>query len=134
MVKLSLGMVQMNLTVPQAPERSSPVILSEAKDLAAGREKPFASLRVTRCGCSNGQEHFVQIEPCLRIKGDTDRREGTTKQTRLRTYLYLVFLCCHEVKRCLCSAGWVRVPIMIGYSQEVGSNPCFQTSTLPGRY
>src|SRR6266700_5922917 len=58
-------MVQMNLTVPQAPERSSPVILSEAKDLAAGRERPFASLRVTRCDCSNGQEPFVHIEPCL---------------------------------------------------------------------
>ena len=53
-------------------------------------------------------------------------REGATKQTRLRTYLYLVLLCCHEVKRCLSSAEWVRVPIMIGYSQEVGSNPCFQ--------
>src|SRR6266567_4342264 len=66
-------MVQMNLTVPQAPERSSPVILSEAKDLAAGRERPFAEftlersegLRVTRCDCSNGQEPFVHIEPCL---------------------------------------------------------------------
>src|SRR6266567_4158283 len=61
-------MVQMNLTVPQAPERSSPVILSEAKDLAASRDRPFASLRVTRCDCSNGQEHFVQIEPCLTIE------------------------------------------------------------------
>src|SRR2546423_3424657 len=34
-------------------------------DLAAGRERPFASLRMTRYHCSNGQEHFVQIEPCL---------------------------------------------------------------------
>src|SRR5947208_16595063 len=72
-----LGMVQMNLTVPQAPERSGPVILSAAKDLAAvrqpghrstpvlsvilstakdlaaGRERPFAALRLTRCDCSN---------------------------------------------------------------------------------
>ena len=55
----------MNLTVPQAPERSGPVILSEAKDLAVGRERPFASLRVTRYHCSNGQGHFIQIEPCL---------------------------------------------------------------------
>src|SRR6266699_3937445 len=62
-----LGMVQMNLIVPQAPERSGPVILSEAKDLAAGRERPFTSLRVTRYDCSNGQEPFVQIEPCLRV-------------------------------------------------------------------
>src|SRR5216683_5719135 len=29
-------------------ERSSPVILSAAKDLAADRDRPFASLRVTR--------------------------------------------------------------------------------------
>src|SRR2546423_15523935 len=58
-------MVQMNLTVPQAPERSGPVILSAAKDLTAGRERPFAALRVTRYHCSNGQGHFIQIEPCL---------------------------------------------------------------------
>jgi hypothetical protein len=69
-------MVQMNLTVPQAAERSSPVILSEAKDLAAGRERPFAEftlersegLKVTRCNCSNSQEHFVQIELCLNVQ------------------------------------------------------------------
>src|SRR6266702_203283 len=69
-----LGMVQMNLTVPQAPERSGPVILSAAKDLAAGRERPFAEftlersegLRVTRYDCSNGQEPFIHIEPCLK--------------------------------------------------------------------
>src|SRR5712691_6550959 len=60
-----LGMVQMNLTVPQAPERPSPVILSEAKDLAASRERPFASLRVTLCDWSNCQAQFIQIEPCL---------------------------------------------------------------------
>jgi len=29
-------MVQMNVTVPQAPERSGPVILNVVKDLAAG--------------------------------------------------------------------------------------------------
>ena len=57
-------MVQMNLRVPQAPERSSPVILSAAKDLVIARDRPFAALRVTRCDCSSGQEHFVQIEPC----------------------------------------------------------------------
>ncbi len=45
--------------------RSSPVILSEAKDLSADRDRPFASLRVTRGDCSNGQGQFVQIEPCL---------------------------------------------------------------------
>src|SRR3989440_1976218 len=46
---------------------------TEAKDLAVGRDRPFAEftlersegLRVTRCDCSNGQEPFVHIEPCL---------------------------------------------------------------------
>jgi hypothetical protein len=47
--------------------RSGPVILSEAKDLAADRDRPFASLRVTLCDCSNCQVQFVQIEPCLSI-------------------------------------------------------------------
>ena len=41
-----LGMVQMNLTVP-TNRRSSPVMLSVAKHLAADRDRPFASLRVT---------------------------------------------------------------------------------------
>jgi len=40
----------MNVTVPQAPETSGPVILSAAKDLAAGRDRPFAALRVTLRG------------------------------------------------------------------------------------
>src|SRR5260370_39017811 len=53
--------------------RSSTVILSAAKDLAADRDRPFAEfplseangLRVTRGDCcSNGQVQFVQIEPC----------------------------------------------------------------------
>jgi hypothetical protein len=66
----------MNLTVTQAAERSSPVILSEAKDLAASRDRPFASLRVTRCDCSNGQEHFVQIEPCLTIEKFSTNNQG----------------------------------------------------------
>src|SRR5207245_8050064 len=46
--------------------RSSPVMLSAAKHLAAGRDRPFAEfplseahgLRVTRCDCSNGQGPF----------------------------------------------------------------------------
>src|SRR5260370_25916557 len=46
-------------------ERSGPVILSEAKHLAADRERPFASLRVTWYDCSNCQVRFVQFEPCL---------------------------------------------------------------------
>src|SRR5260370_1258576 len=58
-----------------APARSSPVMLSAAKHLAAARDRPFAEfplsaahgLRVTLCDCSNGQGQFVQIEPCLKI-------------------------------------------------------------------
>src|SRR6266446_1936270 len=48
-----------------ATARSSSVMLSAAKHLAADRDRPFAALRVTRCDCSNGQGRFVQIEPCL---------------------------------------------------------------------
>ncbi len=47
-------------------ERSRPVMLSAAKHLAADGDRPFASLRVTRCDCSNCQGRFVQIEPCLK--------------------------------------------------------------------
>src|SRR5437868_7218266 len=68
-------MAQMNLTVPQAPERFGPVILSTAKDLPADRERPFAVLRacpewnegMTWYGCSNCQAHLVHIEPCLKL-------------------------------------------------------------------
>jgi hypothetical protein len=61
--------------------RSSPVMLSAAKHLAANRDSPcaefplspFASLRgnsaqglrVTPCDCSNSQGFFFTIEPCL---------------------------------------------------------------------
>src|SRR5436309_10043088 len=46
-----------------------------AKDLAAGRDRPFAEftlersegLRMTRYDGSNGQEPFFQIEPCLKF-------------------------------------------------------------------
>ena len=40
-------------------------MLSAAKHLAADGDRPFASLRVTRCDGSNCQVQFVQIEPCL---------------------------------------------------------------------
>src|SRR5260370_33239979 len=46
-------------------ERSSPVMLSAAKHLAADRDRPFASLRVTWCDESNCQGLFFTIEPCL---------------------------------------------------------------------
>src|SRR5258708_5821562 len=52
------------------PVRSSRVILSAAKDLAADRDRPFAALRVTGGDCSNGQIQFVQIEPCLKFITD----------------------------------------------------------------
>ncbi len=55
-------------------ERSGPVILSEAKDLCAYRDRPSAEftlseangLRVTLRDCSNCQGLFFKIEPCLR--------------------------------------------------------------------
>src|SRR6266581_2051393 len=54
-------------------DRSSPVMLSpfvalrvhSAKHLAAQRDRPFAALRVTLGDCSNCQELFFTIEPCL---------------------------------------------------------------------
>ncbi len=58
-----------------SPERSSPVMLSAAKDLCPRRVRPFAEftlersegLRVTRCDCSHCQIQFAQIEPCLNL-------------------------------------------------------------------
>src|SRR5258708_15096046 len=47
-------------------ERSSPVMLSAAKHLAADRDGPFASLRVTWCDESNCQGLCFTIEPCLK--------------------------------------------------------------------
>src|SRR6266852_5054413 len=46
-------------------ERSSPVMLSAAKHLAADRDRPFAALRVTWCDESNCQGLCFTIEPCL---------------------------------------------------------------------
>src|SRR5216683_1781721 len=46
-------------------ERSSPVMLSAAKHLAADRDGPFASLRVTWCDESHCQGLCFTIEPCL---------------------------------------------------------------------
>src|SRR6266849_8686026 len=42
-------------------ERDSPVMLSAAKHLCASRDRPFASLRVTRGDCSNGQGLFFTL-------------------------------------------------------------------------
>src|SRR6266849_8894397 len=50
-----------------ATARSSPVMLSAAKHLAAARDRPFASLRVTLCDCSSCQGLFFTIEPCLNL-------------------------------------------------------------------
>src|SRR6266849_1551186 len=54
-------------------ERSRPVMLipfallrvNSAKHLAADRDRPFASLRVTRCDCSNGQKLFFKLNLAL---------------------------------------------------------------------
>src|SRR6266436_9590655 len=48
--------------------RSSPVMLSAAKHLAADHDRPFAALRVTGCDSSHGQGVFFIIEPCLRAR------------------------------------------------------------------
>ena len=54
-----------DLDSSSAKERSSPVMLSAAKHLAADCDRPFASLRVTQCDCSNCQGLFFTIETCL---------------------------------------------------------------------
>src|SRR5260221_9826589 len=60
--------------------RSSPVMLSEAKHLAADRNRPFASLRVTWCDGANYQGLVFTIEPCLSIsiyiRSSSDRAEA----------------------------------------------------------
>src|SRR5258707_13040480 len=53
-------------------ERVSPVILSEAKDLSAERDRPFASLRVTRWDSCNCEGLFFTTEPCLSILMESD--------------------------------------------------------------
>ena len=66
--------LRMSLGWPDCGRKDRPVILRCAQDLAADRDRPFAEftlersegLRVTRYDGSNGQEPFVQIEPCLR--------------------------------------------------------------------
>ncbi len=42
-------------------------MLSAAKHLAADRDRPFASLRVTWCDESTYQGLFFTIEPCLKV-------------------------------------------------------------------
>src|SRR5712692_1108815 len=48
-------------------ERNSPVMLSAAKHLLASHDRPFASLRVTRCDGSNCPGLFFTSEPCLKV-------------------------------------------------------------------
>src|SRR5258706_3654291 len=69
----SLGKVQMNVTVPHRQKGSAlsslrfaqGQALSEAKDLSAERDRPFASLTVTRWDGCNGEGLFFTTEPCL---------------------------------------------------------------------
>jgi len=75
-------------------ERSSPVMLSAAKHLAAARDRPFAEftlsganvLRVTGCDSSNGQGFFFTIEPCL----NTSEKEIRHPQCSRVAYLFLM--------------------------------------------
>src|SRR6266849_3427650 len=62
---LSQGSYECDSSSP--PERSRPVMLSAAKHLAASRDRPFASLRVTWCDCSNYQGLFFTLESCLKF-------------------------------------------------------------------
>ena len=48
-----------------APARSSPVILSEAKDLAADRARPFAARMRDAVRLFKRSSTFLHIEPCL---------------------------------------------------------------------
>src|SRR5260370_35007047 len=67
------------------PARPSPVMLRCAQHLAAARDRPFASLRVTGCDCSNYQGQFVQIEPCLNDQSrycHPERSEGSLCPSR----------------------------------------------------
>src|SRR6266446_8340703 len=76
LIKECLGKVQMNVTVPHLQKGSAlsslrfaqGQALSEAKELSAQRDRPFASLRVTRWDGSNGEGLFFTTEPCLRIR------------------------------------------------------------------
>src|SRR5258708_36264228 len=69
-----LGKVQMNVTFPHRQKGSTlsslrfaqGQALSEAKDLSAERDRPFASLRVTRWDGCNGEGLFFTTEPCLK--------------------------------------------------------------------
>src|SRR5258708_36461772 len=73
-VKFTLRHGSNALDSSAATTRSSPVMLSAAKHLAAARDRPFAEfplseahgLRVTLCDYSNDQGLFFTIEPCLR--------------------------------------------------------------------
>src|SRR6266699_7222714 len=55
-------------------------MLSAAKQLVADRDRPFASLRVTRCDGSHGQVQFAQIELCL--SEETCEKLGLTHDER----------------------------------------------------
>src|SRR5258706_11071812 len=63
----------MNVTVPHRQKGSAlsslrfaqGQALSEAKDLSAERDRPFASLRVTRWDGCNCERLFFTTEPCL---------------------------------------------------------------------
>ena len=57
------GKIHMNVK-GRAKGRSSFVMLSKAKHLVANRDRLFASLKVTRYDCSNGQGLFFTIDPC----------------------------------------------------------------------
>jgi hypothetical protein len=60
-----LGMVQMRLTVLHQRTGSALSCWAQRSISLPIAIDPFASLRVTRCDCSNGQGLFFTIEPCF---------------------------------------------------------------------
>src|SRR5258707_11700946 len=73
----------MNVTVPHRQKGSAlsslrfaqGQALSEAKDLSAERDRPFASLRVTRWDGCNCEGLFFTTEPCLKEKIMNDQQK-----------------------------------------------------------
>src|SRR5437764_1428658 len=59
-------MVQMNLTVPQPPEISGPVILSAAKDLAADQKPGYRYPNLTFCHPERSEGSRGRLRETLR--------------------------------------------------------------------
>ena len=61
-------------------------MLSAAKHLAADRDRPFASLRVTLGDCSNCQGLFFTLEPCLKVDARWMQTIASTPPKAVKSY------------------------------------------------